>query len=96
MKQNSELKHFWVFNRNHCVFQIIRACYSSQLFHRITIAMIVFHCITVILRTKQDSPEKTRVLNILELISLVFYVFEVVVGVLGLGLYWGNSKTYLK
>jgi hypothetical protein len=46
---------FWVFRKNHCFFQFLRACYNSLLFYRVMVAMIALHCLTIIARTNSDN-----------------------------------------
>lgn len=57
--------------------------------------MICLHGLTIILRTNTDGPDKIHILDTLESIALYFYALEMVLGVLGYGLYFGD-KTYLK
>ena len=75
-------------------FKFLRAMYNSLIFHRVLMMVIVMHCFTIILRTNEDTPEKTRILNIVEYFPLYFYVLELLIGVLGFGFCW-SSNGYL-
>jgi hypothetical protein len=59
------------------------------------IGMIGLHCLTIVARTDLDCDKKTLALDIVEYIPLSFYIFELLIGVLGFGLFFG-PKTYLK
>lgn len=38
-------------------------------------AMLALHCLTIVLRTNSDSPRKTEIIDVIEMIPLCFYIF---------------------
>jgi len=75
--------------------QLIKIFYNSKAFHYFTLMGILIQVITIILRSNDDSEERTSSLNAIETIAFAVYCIDVLLGVMSYGLYF-EENSYLK
>lgn len=74
---------------------MLKAFYYSEILKYTIVLLIGLHCLTIIIRSKDDSESKTLILDSIEKAPLVGYTIEVFIGILSHGLFF-DPKSYLK